>query len=162
MAVTTGYYGRLADTVLTRAKAATPYVYDLDVQFDPSEEGMAEIVAFVGRYLNAARLGREKLDAEGVRSAEDVPNFCDRLRLPPAMPSGLRELLRRPRHLPVQRGRPASCDPRASRARQSGRVQSAGRHRRSSTKRPRRARRISRRRHVPERQLPDGIPHRSL
>ena len=39
MAVTTGYYGRLADTVLTRAKAATPYVYDLDVQFDPSDEG---------------------------------------------------------------------------------------------------------------------------
>ena len=77
MAVTTGYYSRLADTVLTRAKAATPYVYDLDVQFDASEEGMAEIVAFVGRYLNAARLGREKLDAEGVRSAEDVPNFCD-------------------------------------------------------------------------------------
>jgi len=77
MAVTTGYYGRLADTVLTRAKAATPYVYDLDVQFDASEEGMSEIVAFVGRYLNAARLGREKLDAEGVRSAKDVPNFCE-------------------------------------------------------------------------------------
>ncbi len=77
MAVTTGYYQGLADTVLTRAKAATPYVYDLDVQFDASKEGMAEIVAFVGRYLNAARLGREKLDAEGVRSARDVPNFCD-------------------------------------------------------------------------------------
>jgi hypothetical protein len=77
MAVTTGYYSRLADTVLTRAKAATPYVYDLDVQFDASEQGIAETVAFVGRYLNAARLGREKLDAEGVRSARDVPNFCD-------------------------------------------------------------------------------------
>jgi hypothetical protein len=78
MAVTTGYYGRLADTVLTRAKAATPYVYDLDVQFDPSNEGMAETTAFVGRYLNAARLGRDVLDAEGVRSAENVPNACDR------------------------------------------------------------------------------------
>ena len=77
MAVTTGYYQGLADTVLTRAKAATPYVYDLDVQFDASKEGMAEIVAFVGRYLNAARFGREKLDAEGVRSAQDVPNFCE-------------------------------------------------------------------------------------
>ena len=90
MAVTTGYYGRLADTVLTRAKAATPYVYDLDVQFDPSEEGMAEIVAFVGRYLNAARLGRETLDAEGVRSAKDVPNFCDDCDYRHAMPSGVR------------------------------------------------------------------------
>ena len=59
MAVTTGYYSRLADTVLTRAKAATPYVYDLDVQFDASEKGIAETVAFVGRYLNAARIGRE-------------------------------------------------------------------------------------------------------
>ena len=77
MAVTTGYYSRLADTVLTRAKAATPYVYDLDVQFDSSKEGMAETVSFVGRYLNVARLGREKLDAEGVRSARGVPNFCD-------------------------------------------------------------------------------------
>ncbi len=77
MAVTTGYYARLADTVLTRARAATPYVYDLDVQFDPGNQGMAETSAFVGRYLNAARLGREKLDAEGVRSAEDVPNACD-------------------------------------------------------------------------------------
>jgi hypothetical protein len=77
MAVTTGYYARLADTVLTRARAATPYVYDLDVQFDPGSEGMAETAAFVGRYLNAARLGREKLDAEMVRSADDVPNACD-------------------------------------------------------------------------------------
>ena len=77
MAVTTGYYSRLADTVLTRAKAATPYVYDLDVQFDASERGIAETVAFVGRYLNAARIGREKLDAEGVRSAKDVQNFCE-------------------------------------------------------------------------------------
>ena len=117
MAVTTGYYSRLADTVLTRAKAATPYVYDLDVQFDASEEGMAEIVAFVGRYLNAARLGREKLDAEGVRSARDVPNFCDGCDYRHAMPSGLRVLLRRARHLPVQRDRTASRDPRASRTR---------------------------------------------
>jgi hypothetical protein len=77
MAVTTGYYGRLADTVLTRARAATPYVYDLDVQFDANAAGMAETTAFVGRYLNAARLGRDALDAAGARSAEDVPNACD-------------------------------------------------------------------------------------
>jgi hypothetical protein len=77
MAVTTGYYGRLADTVLTRAKAATPYVYDLDVQFDPSDAGMAGVTAFVGRYLNAARIGRDALDAARVRSSENVPNACD-------------------------------------------------------------------------------------
>jgi len=77
MAVTTGYYGRLADTVLTRAKAATPYVYDLDVEFDPSDKGMAHASAFVGRYLNAARLGRDALDAAGARFPGDVPNACD-------------------------------------------------------------------------------------
>ncbi len=77
MAVTTGYYGRLADTVLTRARAATPYVYDLDVQFDPSDEGMAQATAFVGRYLNAARLGRDELDAARIRSTDNIPNACD-------------------------------------------------------------------------------------
>lgn len=77
MAVTTGYYARLVSTVLTRARAATPYVYDLDVQFDPSDEGMAEASAFVGRYLNAARLGRDALEATGARSGDEVPNACD-------------------------------------------------------------------------------------
>lgn len=77
MAVTTGYYGRLADTVLTRAKAATPYVYDLDVQFDSSGESMAQVTAFVGRYLNAARLGRDELDAMHIRTTDNVPNACD-------------------------------------------------------------------------------------
>lgn len=77
MAVTTGYYSRLAGTVLTRARAATPYVYDLDVQFDPSDEGMAEASTFVGRYLNAARLGREVLEAANARSTDAVPNACD-------------------------------------------------------------------------------------
>ncbi|WP_019901870.1 protein DpdH [Salinispora arenicola] len=77
MAVTTGYYQRLVDTVLTRAKAATPYVYDLDVQFDPSDTGFSAIESFVGRYLNAARLGREELDRLQIRSADEVPNACE-------------------------------------------------------------------------------------
>jgi hypothetical protein len=77
MAVTTGYYGRLVGTVLTRARAATPYVYDLDIPFDSGADGMAQATAFVGRYLNAARVGRNALDAAGVRSADDVPNHCD-------------------------------------------------------------------------------------
>lgn len=77
MAVTTGYYARLAGTVVTRARAATPYVYDLDMQFDASAKGMSEVTAFVGRYLNAARVGRDALEAAHVRSPQDAENACD-------------------------------------------------------------------------------------
>jgi hypothetical protein len=79
LAVTTGYYrNKLVDTVLTRARAATPYVYDLDVQFDPGEEqGIEEIVGFVGRYLNAGRLGWTALDTAKVDSGAATPNACD-------------------------------------------------------------------------------------
>lgn len=77
MAVTPGYFGRLTETVLTRAKAATPYIYDLDIGFDVSERGQTEVAAFVGRYLNAARVGRERLEEAGVGAGADVPNQCD-------------------------------------------------------------------------------------
>jgi hypothetical protein len=76
MAVTTGYYESLPDTVLTRVRAATGYVYDLDVQFDPSA-GMSETSSFVGRYLNAARIGLEEVEKNGERGGESVPNACD-------------------------------------------------------------------------------------
>lgn len=76
MAVTTGYWQRLEETVLTRAKAATPYLYDLDVTFATDEQGKTDITAFVGRYLNAARLGQEALDAANVVHGADVPNRC--------------------------------------------------------------------------------------
>jgi len=84
LAVTTGYYRNLVDTALTRAQAATPYVYDLDVQFDASAAGLDEVEGFVGRYLNAARLGRTVLDAVGDDPDVAVPNACDRcpLRVP--------------------------------------------------------------------------------
>jgi hypothetical protein len=76
MAVTSGYYGSLPDTVLTRVRAATGYIYDLDAQFDP-HVGMSETSSFVGRYLNAARLGQEELEKHGAQ--EDIPvlNACD-------------------------------------------------------------------------------------
>ncbi len=76
MAVTSGFFDRLADTVITRATAGTPYVYDLDAQFgdDISDD---DITSFIGRYLNAARLGRVRLERLGIRSAEEVPNVCD-------------------------------------------------------------------------------------
>ncbi|MEU5945918.1 protein DpdH [Micromonospora sp. NPDC047465] len=77
MAVTPGYFGRLAETVLTRAKAATPYIYDLDIVFDVSERGQAEVAAFVGRYLNAARVGRERLEEAGVGAGAEAPNQCE-------------------------------------------------------------------------------------
>lgn len=76
MAVTTGYYKRLAETVRTRVEAATPYVYDLDVSFDTSEQGRADTIEFVGRYLNAARLGTAELTQSGVAEGEPVPNKC--------------------------------------------------------------------------------------
>ncbi|UBV22728.1 ATP-binding protein [Mycolicibacterium fortuitum] len=76
MAVTTGYYKRLAETVRTRVEAATPYVYDLDVSFDTSHQGRADTIEFVGRYLNAARLGTDVLIQSGVAEGEPVPNKC--------------------------------------------------------------------------------------
>jgi hypothetical protein len=76
MAVTSGYYARLPDTVQTRVSAATGYVYSLDAQFVPAVR-MGEISSFVGRYLNAARLGVDAVEKHGVREGVPVPNFCD-------------------------------------------------------------------------------------
>lgn len=75
MAVTTGYYARLTDTVMTRARQATPYVYNLDVQFTP-ENMMGEAASFVGRYLNAARVGRTALDSNPIKN--NPPNKCEK------------------------------------------------------------------------------------
>jgi len=77
MAVTPGYFVQLADTVLTRARAASPHMYDLDRQFDNTDAGTTRVLAFVGRYLNAARLGRERLDDLAIRDVRDAPNACD-------------------------------------------------------------------------------------
>ena len=71
MAVTTGYYKSLPETVKTRI----PHTYDLDVQFNP-DAGMDEMASFVGRYLNAARLGPDKLDGHWTHDDDDVPNAC--------------------------------------------------------------------------------------
>jgi hypothetical protein len=75
MAVTTGYYKRIAETVRTRASAGTPYVYDLDVRFgsDVSDE---DIEDFVGRYLNAARLGVSTLESDPRPVDAGGPNAC--------------------------------------------------------------------------------------
>ncbi|MGW2326482.1 protein DpdH [Streptomyces sp. NPDC001700] len=73
MAVTTGYFQSLDETALTRIQAGTGYVYHLDVPFSPEETGRTQIASFVGRYLNAGRVGRDGL--ERAHNSE-VPNKC--------------------------------------------------------------------------------------
>ncbi|WP_335335648.1 protein DpdH [Mycolicibacterium neoaurum] len=73
MAVTPGYYrDSLPDTFRTRAEGSSP-TYKVDVELDA--EGVEEqaFVDFVGRYLNAARVGKAKLE----QSTPDIPNACD-------------------------------------------------------------------------------------
>ncbi|OOC50883.1 MULTISPECIES: protein DpdH [Nocardiopsis] len=75
MAVTTGYFRELPETAMSRVSAATTgYVYDLDVTFSEENNGIEPISSFVGRYLNAARIGREELERLG---PGNVPNKCD-------------------------------------------------------------------------------------
>lgn len=75
MAVTSGYYRRIAETIQTRAAAGTPYLYDLDASFgDLSADSVS---SFAARYLNATRLGRTVLE-ENMRDSPDlVQNACD-------------------------------------------------------------------------------------
>ncbi|MEU8800781.1 protein DpdH [Spirillospora sp. NPDC048819] len=74
MAITTGYFRELPETVLTRVAAATGgHIYDLDRVFSKEDDGGAQITSFVGRYLNAARMGYQKLEQAGLQT---VPNKC--------------------------------------------------------------------------------------
>jgi hypothetical protein len=81
LAVTTGYYESLVETVRTRIESSCPFRYELRVAL--SDDGRvpsateAKVVDFVGRYLNAARIGRATLDRVGATDGEDVPNQCD-------------------------------------------------------------------------------------
>lgn len=78
MAVTSGYFRDLPPTVRTRIDAATTYRYELRVELDGSADSDTgqRVTNLMGRYLNAARIGRDRLEAEGVRSAETAPNKC--------------------------------------------------------------------------------------
>ena len=77
LAVTTGYFQNLEfDTVRARLR----FILDLDVALEDIE--VSSQMDFVGRYLNAARLGEDALDsAAGDASARGdqrwVPNACD-------------------------------------------------------------------------------------
>lgn len=74
MAVTTGYFRDLPETALTRVRANLGYAYDLDVPFSKEDTGEEVIAAFVGRYLNAARIGKDQLEQVG---DAQPPNACD-------------------------------------------------------------------------------------
>jgi hypothetical protein len=79
MAVTDGFFTRMlvsSDTLRTRI-ASQGHVYNLDVQYGAESTGaldQAGVIQFVGRYLNAVRVGSEGLDD----AAPEVPNACDR------------------------------------------------------------------------------------
>lgn len=76
MAVTTGYFRDLPETVMTRVAAGTTgYVYDVDVVFSEDDTGTEAIASFVGRYLNAARIGQAELTRLGPGT---VPNHCEK------------------------------------------------------------------------------------
>ncbi|MGQ4617855.1 protein DpdH [Nocardia sp. R7R-8] len=74
LAVTTGYFQSLPETVLTRLHATVGYVYDLDAPLGSADHGEDYMASFVARYLNAARLGAEVLDT--VSQVDEVPNRC--------------------------------------------------------------------------------------
>ena len=76
LAVTPSYYREnLPETFRTRAEASSPS-YVVDVQIDGAKTNDADLVDFVGRYLNAARLGKDVLEAE-MSANKAAPNACD-------------------------------------------------------------------------------------
>lgn len=81
LAVTTGYYGSLPETVQTRIESSSPFRYELRVTLGRGREHSVEteqrIVDFVGRYLNAARIGRNKLDELHLADSGVTPNKCE-------------------------------------------------------------------------------------
>lgn len=85
MAVTTGYFATLAETFSTRAEFAG-HVFSLDVPMSRVGHGIAQddVADFVGGYLNAARLGQDRLEEALADAGQDrethrrwVPNACD-------------------------------------------------------------------------------------
>lgn len=71
LAVTPGYYREsLPETFRRRAEATSP-VYEVDVELN-AEADQEVLVDFVGRYLNAARVGRRALE----EASPQVPNGC--------------------------------------------------------------------------------------
>ncbi|WP_336031205.1 protein DpdH [Geodermatophilus sp. FMUSA9-8] len=80
MAVTTGYFGDLPATVRTRVDSCSPYRYELRVILGDGgtrDTGTEDrVVDMIGRYLNAARIGRTRLETLGVEDEANTPNAC--------------------------------------------------------------------------------------
>ncbi|UQX87636.1 hypothetical protein M6D93_15195 [Jatrophihabitans telluris] len=70
MAVTPGYYHESLPETFRRRSEATSPLYEVDV--DLAGADAQELVDFVGRYLNAARVGKDALETE----FPGVPNAC--------------------------------------------------------------------------------------
>lgn len=85
MAVTTGYFATIAQTFSTRGEF-TGHVFSLDVPRSQTGRGVGpdDIADFVAGYLNASRLGQDRLEAAlaeagGGQATQRrwVPNACD-------------------------------------------------------------------------------------
>lgn len=83
LAVTSGYWDTLANTVATRARFMT-HVYDLNVPVVTELQGPPAGTAMIGRYLNAARRGAADIDRRwhsategGARPESWLGNACD-------------------------------------------------------------------------------------
>lgn len=76
LAVTSDYWEEQApETLSTRAHAWQAQMYDMDV---PADEATDRAPDLVGRYLNAARIGKETLLGRRAEElADHVENYCD-------------------------------------------------------------------------------------
>ncbi len=86
MAVTTGYFHRMDETVLTRIGSTSAHVYNLDVAFD-DEQGVDLASDFVGRYLNIARLLSTESTKHAVATQE---NACEKMSCEDRLPRHFR------------------------------------------------------------------------
>jgi hypothetical protein len=76
MAVTSGPFTEMEGTITSRAGFASD-VFVLDLPYGSAEGWTLDAVkSFVGRYLNAARLGQERIEAAS-RAGQSVGNACD-------------------------------------------------------------------------------------
>jgi hypothetical protein len=76
MAVTSGPFAEMEGTITSRAGFASD-VFVLDLPYgSPAGWTLEAVKSFVGRYLNAARLGQERIEAAS-RAAQPVDNACD-------------------------------------------------------------------------------------
>lgn len=77
IAVTTGFFDTIADTVYTRMT----WFIDMDKSSGGAKGGMTRstLAGFAGRYLNAIRVGLEPIQNWGVSATDaPIPNACDR------------------------------------------------------------------------------------